>query len=171
MPACAPSSDSQPRAAAGGLLIRELTPADRAALAFAFGRLGARSRHQRFLGIKTTLSAGELNRLTSIDHWHHEALIAWSPPPRSPVGVARYMRCEEFDRAELALAVVDAWQRRGVGRALLAALAARARRAGVRRFTATLLRDNRGALALARELGRCTVVSDCADVATLMVEL
>ncbi len=81
------------------------------------------------------------------------------------------MRCEEFDRAELALAVVDAWQRRGVGRALLAALAARARRAGVRRFTATLLRDNRGALALARELGRCTVVSDCADVATLMVEL
>jgi hypothetical protein len=81
-----PSGPDRPPRDAGGLLIRELTAADRAALVFAFGRLGDRSRYQRLLGTKTRLSARELDHLTGVDHWHHEALIAWSPTPRSPGG-------------------------------------------------------------------------------------
>lgn len=137
---------------AGGLLIRELTPADRLALVFIFRHLGSASRYQRFLGIKTELSRRELDYLTDVDHWHHEALIAWSPIPRAPIGVARYVRYEDFDLAELAVTVVDGWQRRGVGAALLAALSERASRAGIRRFTATMLHDNVGARSLVRRL-------------------
>jgi len=139
--------------APGGVQLRELTSFVRAAIAFAFGHLGERSRHQRFLAVKPRLSERELDRLTAVDHWHHEALIAWSPPPpRAPIAVARYVRQADFDAAELAIAVSDDWQRRGVGRALLLGLRERAMRTGVRRFTALTLGGNLGARALA---GRC----------------
>jgi hypothetical protein len=91
--------------AANGLLIRQLTGADRVALAFVFGRLGPASRYQRFLSAKPQLSAAELDRLATVDHWHSEALVAWSPVPRAPVGVARYVRSAAFDCAEIAIEV------------------------------------------------------------------
>jgi hypothetical protein len=36
--------------------------------------------------------------------------------PRTPVGLAEYIRLEQFDVAELAISVNDGWQRRGIGR-------------------------------------------------------
>jgi acetyltransferase len=143
--------------ASSAVLLRELTPADRPALVFMFRRLGETSRYQRFLGIKRELSARDLEWLTDVDHWHREAVMAWSPRPRAPIGVARYVRCDEFDVAELAITVVDDWQDRGIGSALLGMLRERAIRAGIRRATATVLRDNPGALALARRFGSWTV--------------
>lgn len=142
----------------GGLLIRELESSDRPALLFMFRRLGERSRYQRFLGVKHALSTLELGYMTNLDHWHREALIAWSLPPRSPIGVARYVRSEDFDLAEVAVTVVDEWQRRGVGRLLVLELRERAMRAGIRRFSATMFRDNPGAMALARCFGPIAAV-------------
>ncbi len=133
--------------------IRELTRADRAALLFAFGRLSPRSRLQRYLAVKPRLDSRELALLLDVDHWHHEALVAWSAPPRAPIGVARYVRTKRFDTAELAIEVVDACQRQGVGARLLDELRERALRAGIRRFDATLLAENRGAYRLAAGLG------------------
>ena len=135
------------------IVIDELTAHDRAALAFSFRRLGEQSRYQRFHGVKRELTPRELEYLTVVDHWHHEALIARSTQPRAPVGVGRYIRGEEFDLAEVAVEVVDLWQRQGVGRALMLALRDRAIGAGIYRFNATMLAENRGALALARVLG------------------
>jgi RimJ/RimL family protein N-acetyltransferase len=131
------------------VLIRPYTPLDRPALEFMFGRLSAESRYLRFFSAKRALTAADLARLTAVDHWHHEALLAFSPWPRAPIGVARYVRAELFDVAEIAVAVVDEWQRQGVGTALVAALRERAAAAGIRRFTYTLLPENRGARALA----------------------
>lgn len=51
-----------------------------------------------------------------------------------------------------AIAVVDRWQRHGVGGELMLTLRERALRTGIRRFTATMLASNRGALALVRRL-------------------
>lgn len=135
------------------LLIRPLADTDRAALHFMFRRLGEDSRYQRFLGPKHRLGSADLDILMHVDHWHREALIAWSPRPRTPIGVARYARKEEFDLAEVAVTVVDEWQRRGVGAQLVTALRDRALRAGIRRFAVTLFRDNQGALALVRRFG------------------
>ena len=153
----------------GPATIRELTAADRAALVFIFRHLSEASRYQRFLCVKRELGARDLDRLIDVDHWHREALIAWSPVPRAPIGVARYVRAADFDLAELAITVVDDWQRRGVGEQLLLELRERALRAGVRRFTATLLRSNRGALALVRRLGPTTVTAADHDVVELTV--
>jgi len=136
-----------------GVVIRELLPTDRALLAYTFHHLSSRSRQQRFLGPKRDLSAAELTRLLSIDDWHHCALIAFARMPRAPVGIARYVRLEDFDAAEVAIEVIDGWQRAGVGRALLSALCARATQRGIRRLRATMLSDNVGARRLAAEVG------------------
>jgi GNAT superfamily N-acetyltransferase len=155
------------RATPAGVLIRELTAADGPALRFVFSRLGAESRYRRFHGAKHELAAGELDRLVAVDGWHTAALIAWSPVPRSPIGVARYARCDDFDLAELAVAVVDDWQRRSVGSALAVALRDHARRAGIHRFRASVLHDNSGGLAIARLLGPAVVVESGAGVVVL----
>ena len=149
------------------IAIRELQPSDIRAVAFAFGRLSERSRYQRFFTVKRELSARELARLVNVDHWHHEAQIAFSPPPRTPIGIVRYIRLDEFDTAEVAIEVVDGWQHLGVGTALLAALTERARAAGIRHFHVAMLRDNKGARRLADQLGPATVVA----VAGNLVEL
>jgi acetyltransferase len=153
------------------LWIREVSPADRAALAFSLSHLSERSRHQRYFTAMPALGARELDRLALVDHWHREALIAFSPVPRAPVGVAEYIRLETFDVAEVAVAVVDRWQHHGVGHALVEALRARAFAAGVRHFAVTLLRDNKGALALAHGLGKCTTVAAQGSVLQLLIDL
>jgi RimJ/RimL family protein N-acetyltransferase len=134
------------------ITIRELLPSDHRALVFTFRHMSEQSRYQRYFTVKPELPSRDLARLVNVDHWHHEALIAFSPAPRAPIGIARYVRLEEFDVAEVAIEVVDSWQRRGVGSALMAALTQRAVRAGIRRFHLSMLRDNAGARALARKL-------------------
>ena len=159
-----------------GITIRQLAASDRRAVAFTFARLGERSRFQRFFSPKRALSARDLSRLLDIDHWHHEALIAYSPPPRAPIGIARYVRLDDdFEAAEVAIEIVDGWQHRGVGIALLAALTERARAAGIRRFHMSMLRDNLAARALARRLGPpakpATVVAAAGNIVELSYSL
>jgi RimJ/RimL family protein N-acetyltransferase len=59
------------------------------------------------------------------------------------IAVARFVRLhDDPDAAEVAIVVADDWQRRGLGSALAAELAASARELGIRRFTATMASDN-----------------------------
>jgi acetyltransferase len=153
------------------LLIRELTPYDGPALQFLFNHLSQHSRWQRFMAVKPALLPVELERMTAIDHWHHEALIAFSPPPRAPVAVARYVRTHEFDLAEVAVEVRDDWQRRGVGLRLVTALRDRATLAGIVAFTATTHSVNRGALALSRAVAAPSVRAAGAGVLELRLDL
>jgi RimJ/RimL family protein N-acetyltransferase len=154
-----------------GIAITQLRPGERAAVEFEFRHLGRQSRYQRFLAVKRELTALDLDRLTSVDHWHHEAVIARSPVPRAPIGIARYVRGNEFDTADIAIEVVDAWQRRGIGTALLLALKERALAAGIRRFIATTLADNKGSLAVIGRLGRYRVTGIDGNVLDLSVDL
>jgi GNAT superfamily N-acetyltransferase len=133
--------------------IRPLTQSDRAAVAFALRHLGERSLYQRYLVGTGPPVRREVARLTDVDHWHHEVLIAFHVHPRIPIGVAEYVRTDRFDAAELAIAIADDWQRHGVGRALVRELRLRALNSGIRHFNATALFDNHGAAALIRELG------------------
>ncbi|HYB23173.1 MAG TPA: GNAT family N-acetyltransferase, partial [Solirubrobacteraceae bacterium] len=98
-------------------------------------------------------------------------VIAFSARPRTPIGLARYVRLADFDTAEAAVEVVDAWQRRGVGWALLWELREQALRAGIRRLVATMLRDNRGALALAHRLGVTSTLSVQRTEMEVLIEL
>jgi GNAT superfamily N-acetyltransferase len=150
------TSRSAPRRRFIGVMavaLRELTPSDRNLLALIFERLGPQSRIQRFLGPKPELPDHDLIALSAVDGSRHFGVIAFAGSPESPIGVARCVRSDEdFEVAETAIEVVDEWQRRGVGRLLLAALRARALEAGVRRFEWFALDSNRAMCALTRGL-------------------
>lgn len=139
---------------AGGrrIHIRALEAADHDALAQGFERLGPQSRYMRFFAPVLRLTNSQLSYLTDIDHHDHEALVAVDEDTRNGVGVARYVRIGDRE-AEPAVAVADDWQRMGVGTLLLDELADRAREEGISLFTAQVLADNAGALALLEHLG------------------
>jgi ribosomal protein S18 acetylase RimI-like enzyme len=91
---------------------------------------------------------------TEVDHKHREAIIALEPGSGQALGIARYVRLtDEPEAAEIAVAVIDDWQRRGLAPALLTELTRSAQHADVRRFVALVRADNRDALALFRRVG------------------
>jgi GNAT superfamily N-acetyltransferase len=97
-----------------------------------------------------------------------EALLALEPGSLEVVGVGRYIRSrQDVTSAELAVAVVDRWQRRGVGSELARRLAALAAARGIRRFTGTMTGDNLQAQHLFSPA--CTTYED--DHATVAVEI
>ena len=144
------------------LRVRPIVPADREPLADAFDRLSDRSRRQRFLAPKPRLSARELDYLTDVDHVTHEALVAIDETTGDIVGVGRYATGSDGGAAaDMALIVVDAWQRRGIGHALAVRLVERACANGIRRLTGTALADNMRVRALLERLGfRVAAVSN-----------
>jgi GNAT superfamily N-acetyltransferase len=131
-----------------GLLIRPLGPEDKSLIADGFERLSARSRYRRFFRPLDRLSARDLAYLTEIDHHDHEALAALDPETGQLIGVARYVRSDASDEAEVSVVVGDPWQRRGVATALLEHLVERARAEGVRNFVALVMDENVEALKL-----------------------
>jgi GNAT superfamily N-acetyltransferase len=130
-----------------GITVRPLRNGETAAVQAVFDRLGPRSRHLRFGGAKNVLSQSDLELLSRIDGNHH-ALVALVGG--LPIGIARLVR--NGDVAEVAFAVTDEWQGKGVGTILVERLACDARAAGIERFTAEIRPDNAPSLALARRL-------------------
>lgn len=136
------------------ILVRPIHRDDAPLLAEGFSRLSAESRRLRFLSDKPRLTPAELRYFTQVDHHDHEAIGARDAADGRGVGVARFIRDPEHpDVAEIAVAVVDEWQHRGVATELVRRLFLRAREEGVHRFTALVADDNDGVVALLRELG------------------
>ena len=134
--------------------IREVRGSDAPLLADGFARLSARSRQQRFLSPKHSLSAAELRVLTEVDHHDHEAIGALSPADGRGVGIARYIRDPgDPEAAEIAVTIADDWQGRGLGTELLARLSERARQEGICRFTATIAYGNAAMATLLQNMG------------------
>jgi GNAT superfamily N-acetyltransferase len=134
------------------LAIRPIEPDDRNLLAAGFERLSPESRYRRFLAPVAELSDRQLDYLTRVDHHDHEALVAIDSGSGHGVAVARFIRVGE-GIAEPAIAVVDEWQGRGVGGALLDVLAERAREEGIHRFAALVLAHNARAIKVLEGLG------------------
>jgi GNAT superfamily N-acetyltransferase len=130
-----------------------------------FERLSEGSRRARFHGAKPCLTRLELRQLATIDRDRH-VLVAYAEGDPEPVAIARLVRAG--DRAEVAFAVADAYQQRGVGTALVAELVADARAAGITEIDAFVARDNSAALAIVRRVAR--VLAVCFDGPDLAVQ-
>jgi GNAT superfamily N-acetyltransferase len=140
--------------------LRPLEPGDTGAVSEVFAGLGPRSRELRFLTPKPRLTGADLRQLTAVDHHDHVAILALDNG--RPIGVARFVRDQARpDSADVAVAVVDASQNRGVATMLTEALVHRAREVGVRRFTLIMARDNEAAMRL---LGRAPGVVESLEV-------
>jgi ribosomal protein S18 acetylase RimI-like enzyme len=133
------------------LLVRPLRRGDVRTVMAVFERLGPESRRARFNGPKPCLSRSDLRQLAAIDSNHH-ALVAYVEGDPSPIAIARLVRTGSS--AEIAFAVVDEHQHRGVGSTLAAELLADARAAGITEITALASSDNPAALALLRRIAQ-----------------
>jgi ribosomal protein S18 acetylase RimI-like enzyme len=125
-----------------GLLVRPLRRGDVETVVAVFDRLGEQSRRRRFLAPKQHLDERDLQALTVVDARHH-ALVAYVEGDARPVAIARLVR--DGSSAEIAVAVADDHQQRGIGSALTHELIADAR-------AALVSGDNRAAVALLRRV-------------------
>jgi GNAT superfamily N-acetyltransferase len=151
--------------------VRPIRPSDQPAIVAGFDRLSAESRYRRFLGAVDRLSQRDLRYLTQVDHHDHEALAAFAPDGE-PIGIARFVRSPaEPEKAEVAVAVVDHWQGRGVGSALTEQLTDRAREEGVNAFTALCLAGNGEVIDMLSRLGPVTKSGSEAGLVELEIEL
>jgi RimJ/RimL family protein N-acetyltransferase len=123
--------------------IRALRPSDRAAFLLAVDHTSFRSLYRRFFGIKRGFSEKEISHFLNVDFVNHVALVAVRNEDSREiiVGGGRYIVVGP-GTAELAFTIVDEYQGKGLGRALLRDLVALARNAGLKELIAEVLPDN-----------------------------
>lgn len=131
-------------------VVRPIRPEDKPLLADGLAHASAESIHRRFLGPKPHFTAAELRYLTEVDGHDHVALVAvLADDPDGLIGVGRWVRdTADPTSAEMAIIIADELQGQGLGTDLGLMLTDAAVRRGVRRFTATMLAENRAAQAL-----------------------
>jgi ribosomal protein S18 acetylase RimI-like enzyme len=134
--------------------VRPIVPEDEPLLIDAVAAMSERSVYFRFFSPMKRLPDALAHRLAVVDYNDRFALVATTHKSSERiVGVARYDRVAGTDVAETAVAVVDEFQRRGLGSALLTILGKVARDHGIKTFTLIVLPENQQMLGLLRRMG------------------
>jgi RimJ/RimL family protein N-acetyltransferase len=135
--------------------LRPVTVADAPKLIEAMGRMSERSRYYRFGAHVDQLSDEQVRYLTDLDYDRHVAWAAeWLDEPGEPgAGLARFVRLPDSTSAEFKVAVVDEFQRAGLGKLLMETLLLAAGRRGLHELVGYIHPDNFGALRLCERLG------------------
>jgi GNAT superfamily N-acetyltransferase len=132
------------RLARPAIAIRPIGQADAVGLQAFYAGLSDASRRTRFLGSTTGIGDRQSTYFCGADHAHREGFVAVTPSEAGRDRIVGHICVEPDgpDSAEVALAVADDLQRRGVGRALVEAALDWARRDRFRTLTATMLGGN-----------------------------
>lgn len=115
----------------------------------------AETRYNRLFSAGSYTSPERLKTITRIDYARDMALIAtlMLEDKEEQIGVARYVLRDDNRTCEFALAVADAWQHRGIGRALMLNLIDNAAAAGIETMVGDVLSSNAPMLHFMRALG------------------
>lgn len=110
-------------------------------------KLSDRSRRLRFFSNRVDYSAEEVRHLVETDGINTVtfvlAVLGEDDREIESVAAAHSIRLNfQSDTAEVAVAVLDNWQNKGVGSALMKRLAAHARESGVRKWMAYIASEN-----------------------------
>jgi GNAT superfamily N-acetyltransferase len=130
--------------------IRALKPTDVDGLKGVIERMSSESLYRRFFGPKRSFSEREVAYFMNVDFVQHVALVVVADA--AIVAGGRYFVVAP-GAAEVAFAIVDEYQRKGLGAALLRHLIAIARSAGLNRLVANVLPDNRAMLSVFAKCG------------------
>ena len=129
------------------LMLRPALPGDPQRVAHGHVRFSPETLYRRFLSVKPTGTV--LTYLFEVDYVDHFVWVVTDGEDGAVVADARFVRDQDDPSlAEIAFTVADAYQGRGIGTVLFAALAVAARIDGVTKFHARVLSDNLPARAL-----------------------
>lgn len=141
------------------IMIRRIRPGDAAELERFYAELSPDSRRLRFLSAASRFGAADARHFCGPDHEHREGFVAEARGLPAADGGRRIVGhlCLEPSapgEVEIAVAVADAFQARGIGRRLVRAAADWAGQHGIGRFRAWFAPDNSGIRRLLAGLGR-----------------
>jgi len=125
------------------ITIRAQRPDDLDGWRAALARTSAETLRFRFFAVKREVSEKEAHYFLDIDFVKHVALVAVADEDGRPtlIGGGRYYVVEP-GKAEIAFGLIDEYQGKGIGSALLRHLVAIAREAGLRELVAEVLTGN-----------------------------
>ena len=122
--------------------IRAQRSQDREGMLAAIARSSSGSLYRRFFAVRREFSEKETDYFLDIDFVNHVALVVVANDGGEPtIGGGRYVVVQP-GQAEVAFAIIDAYQGLGIGSALMRHLATLGRVAGLREFTAEVLTEN-----------------------------
>jgi acyl-CoA hydrolase/RimJ/RimL family protein N-acetyltransferase len=137
----------------GKLLVRPVRMSDVEPLQDLFYRLSNESARQRFLAHKAAYPHAEMQQLVDNDYVETLGLVAINQETGEIVAMARYDMDPSTRFGDIAFAVRDDWQRRGVGSRLMRRMLEAARANGLLGFSADVLGGNRGMLMIFQKSG------------------
>ncbi|REL38818.1 GNAT family N-acetyltransferase [Rhodohalobacter sp. SW132] len=128
------------------LLVRGITPDDKYHFRSGIKRLSQQSTYYRFHSPLYELSEHDLGYFTEVDQENHVAIgaIDLDNNEKPGIGVARYIRLKQNpSMAEMAITVLDEYQRQGIGTILMNELHRLAYDRGIRSFKIYLHTERR----------------------------
>jgi GNAT superfamily N-acetyltransferase len=155
--------------ASGWLLVRSALPADGDALVAMHDRCSLETRIARWHAPIRGIPASYLTEVTAGAATHAAVVAARTTVPGELMGLASACMVSP-DVWELGMLVEDAWQRQGVGRAMLRMLVVDVLRRGARDLLAVSLDERRSVLRNLHELGPVTFSAEFTTV-TARVQL
>ena len=137
------------------MFIRPIRPDDEPRMKDMFYSFSEQTVYLRYHGILKTMPHNKLQVFCNVDYDTEMALVAvvGQPGQEEIIGVGRYMTDAAKSSAELAFAVQDAWQRKGIGTHLFKRLIAVAQEHGIRKLHADVLVENSGMLKIFHRSG------------------
>ena len=135
------------------ILIRPVRMSDEEALQDFFYSLSDESARQRFLAYKCAYPHAEMQRLVDSDYVQTLGLVAQQPSTGELMAMARYDMDPATRFGDIAFTVRDAYQRSGIGSALMRRMLEAARSNGLQGFSADVLSGNRGMLMIFQKSG------------------
>ncbi|MCX6000661.1 MAG: GNAT family N-acetyltransferase [Chloroflexi bacterium] len=137
------------------ILLRPVKITDESLLKDFVYSLSEQSLYRRFMSVRKDMPHERLQPMVVIDHSRQTAILAVIPQEQKEelIGVGRYFIDEAAHTAEVAFAVRDDYQGKGVGRELLSYLTYLAKKQGLVGFTAAVLSENQPMLHLFESAG------------------
>lgn len=137
------------------LNFRPIHPTDESRVRELVYNLSQETIYYRFMSHQQKFSSEQIHDFVYVDHRKDVAIVGVVPEAHGEdiVAVGRYYLDERTNRAEVAFVLRDEWQGQGIGTFLFKHLVTIAKNNGISGFTAEVLRENKGMLAIFHKSG------------------
>lgn len=141
------------------LRIGSVQPRNRAQISSSLKNMSAETIRNRFSGSKKEFTPKELEYLTVLDGFNHYAIgIEELEGAQRGVGLIRMVRSEQYPmEAEIAIALIDGYQKMGLGKILMKLMILAALERKIERLSFTFLPNNTAIIKLIQSSGKATL--------------